>query len=70
MRKKREEDEAEKMLSPSLAGQLFQPAITTQTLRNYVKAGKLKQYTTGRHVYFKKGDVLGLVKANQRYRHG
>lgn len=66
VRKKYEEDESEKLLSPDGACRLL--GISHQTLRTYERNGMITKKTLGdRRIYFRKGDVLALVKSHKKY---
>jgi hypothetical protein len=56
----------EKYLSPKEACQLFQPAITRQTLAAWTKAGKIHCKRMGKFIYYRRGDVVAAVNKIQK----
>lgn len=57
----------EKLLSPKAACQLFQPAISRQTLDSLAKSGTLTKYQLGGKILFKYSELMQSLKTFKRY---
>jgi hypothetical protein len=57
----------DKLLSPAVAAKLFEPAISTQTLTNWVKEGLIPQRSLGGKVLYLKSDILEASKKLKKY---
>lgn len=59
----------EKLLSVKEACQIFQPAISPQTLHTWTKSGLIPMQKIGGKNYYKLSDVLSAGTVLKRYKH-
>lgn len=60
----------EKLLSPSEACRIFQPAISRVTLQAWTNADHLKRYDIGGRVYYRYSEIIEAAKTLKRYKVG
>lgn len=59
----------EKLLSVKEACQMFQPAVSPQTLHTWTKSGLIPMQKIGGKNYYKLSDVLSAGTVLKRYKH-
>jgi hypothetical protein len=58
----------EKMISPAEAIKVFSPAISKVTLHTWTKSGRLKKYSIGGRVYYKRSEIIDAAKILKPYK--
>src|SRR4051812_35411422 len=67
VRKVKEEDNLEKLISPADACKLFSPNISKPTLEGYVKSGYFNKYHLGGRTWLKYSEIMSALKTIKRY---
>ena len=65
--KQEKESDYDQLLSRKEVADLLKVSLVT--VSKYQKQGRLTFYRIGRHVYFKKGDIMEALKDHMKYRH-
>lgn len=58
----------EKLLSPKETCEMFQPKITTATLKNWTDDGLIQDHWLGGRKFYKYSEILSSLKTLRRYR--
>jgi neutral trehalase len=67
LKKFKEEDVKDKLLSPEETCKLFTPAISIPTLNSYCKKGLIKKYYLQGRTWYKYSEILETLQTTQRY---
>jgi hypothetical protein len=67
VRKVKDEDNMEKLISPADACKLFTPAISKPSLERYVKNGYFNKYHLGGRTWLRYSEIMAALKTIKRY---
>lgn len=62
-----EPEQEEKLIDIKAAAKLFEPAVSTRTISNWLSEGYLSSYRVGGRIFFKKSEVIESAKKIKRY---
>ena len=65
--KQEKESDYDQLLSRKEVADLLKVSLVT--VSKYQKQGRLTFYRIGRHVYFKKGDIMQALEDHMKYKH-
>ena len=65
--KQEKESDYDQLLSRKEVAEMLKVSLVT--VSKYQKDGRLTYYRIGRHVYFKKGDIMQALEDHMKYKH-
>ena len=65
--KQEKESDYDQLLSRKEVAEMLKVSLVT--VSKYQKEGRLTFYRIGRHVYFKKGDIMQALEDHMKYKH-